>query len=189
MAKEAAQDKLMKLMQKKQAAPTVVVPKKETKKFSVSMQNINQFLFLLLVVGIAALVLEIRSGYSLINTPVTFDEAQVKNDENKEIVLPSAKPLNVYSQEIQTRNIFKPYEQAAKPAGDLGLAKRLSKYKLVGVAWLDLPETASIMIEDSQTKAMYFLKQGEQLDGVTVKTIYTDRAVFSYENEETTIKL
>ena len=65
----------------------------------------------------------------------------------------------------------------------------MSKYKLVGIAWLDLPETASIMIEDTHKKETFFLKQGEQLEGVTVKTIYTDRAVFSHENEETTIKL
>ena len=65
----------------------------------------------------------------------------------------------------------------------------MSKYKLVGIAWLDLPETASVMIEDTQKNETFFLKQGEQLEGVTVKTIYTDRAVFSHENEETTIKL
>ncbi len=69
------------------------------------------------------------------------------------------------------------------------MAQLMSKYKLVGIAWLDLPETASIMIEDTQKKETFFLKQGEQLEGVTVKTIYTDRAVFSHENEETTIKL
>ena len=57
------------------------------------------------------------------------------------------------------------------------------------MAWLDLPESASIMIEDSQTKTTYFLKTGEKLEDVTIKTIYTDRVVFSYENEETTIKL
>jgi len=45
------------------------------------------------------------------------------------------------------------------------------------------------MIEDTQKNETYFLRQGEQLEGVTVKTIYTDRAVFSHENEEMTIKL
>jgi hypothetical protein len=65
----------------------------------------------------------------------------------------------------------------------------MSRYKLVGIAWLDLPETACIMIEDTRKNETLFLKQGEQLEGVTVKTIYTDRAVFSHENEETTIKL
>ena len=54
---------------------------------------------------------------------------------------------------------------------------------------MTMPETASIMIENIETKKTYFFKTGEQLEGVTVKTIYTDRVVFSYENEETTIKL
>ena len=70
-----------------------------------------------------------------------------------------------------------------------GLVEQMAKYKLVGISWLDLPETASVMIEDMQKNKTFFLKQGEQLEGVTVKAIYTDRAVFSHENEETTIKL
>jgi hypothetical protein len=65
----------------------------------------------------------------------------------------------------------------------------MSGYKLVGIAWLDLPETASVMINDTKKNKILFLKKGEQLEGITVKTIYTDRAVFSRDNEETTIKL
>jgi len=41
-------------------------------------------------------------------------------------------------------------------AGAQGLARGCPKYKLVGVAWLDLPDTASIMIEDSTSKTTYF---------------------------------
>jgi len=65
----------------------------------------------------------------------------------------------------------------------------MSKYKIVGIAWLDLPETASVMILDIQKKKILFLKKGEHFEGITVKTIYTDRAVFSDGSEETTIKL
>jgi len=45
------------------------------------------------------------------------------------------------------------------------------------------------MIEDIQKKKTFFWRKAEQLEGVTVKTIYTDRAVFSNENEETQIQL
>ena len=49
--------------------------------------------------------------------------------------------------------------------------------------------TTGYLEDDAVPCMMLFLKKGEQLEGVTVKTIYTDRAVFSNENEETTIKL
>jgi len=52
-----------------------------------------------------------------------------------------------------------------------------------------LPETASIMLNDTKKNKIIFLKVGEQLEGITVKTIFMDRAVFSYEDEQTTIKL
>ena len=155
------------------------------------MQQLNQLLFIGIMVCAVALVLEARSGVALINQSVDFS-AQAKGPvKASEVTFPIAKDARYYLDQVNGRNIFKPYDaQAVKTAsGSVTLANRLSKYKLVGVAWLDLPETASVMIEDTQTKQTYFLKQGEQLEGVTVKTIYTDRAVFSYEHEETTIKL
>ena len=110
-----------------------------------------------------------------------------------DVAAPTAHDISYYAQKIGARNIFKPYEKeqlekvsvAAKP----DLAKKLSKYKLVGIAWLDLPESVSVMVEDTATGMTYFLREGEKLDDVTIKTIYTDRAVFGYENEEITIKL
>ena len=107
-----------------------------------------------------------------------------------DIALPSTPSVDYYLQIINERNIFKPYvAKTVQKAAVRGLVQLMSKYKLVGISWLDLPETASVMIEDIQKNETFFLKQGEQLEGVTVKAIYTDRAVFSHENEETTIKL
>ena len=98
------------------------------------------------------------------------------------------KDLAYYLDQVNLRNMFRPYEGKEK-VGEQGLAQKMSKYKLVGIAWLDLPETASVMIEDTQSGMTYFLKEGEKLDDVTIKTIYTDRMVLTYENEEITIKL
>ena len=137
-----------------------------------------------------ALIFEMRSGFSLLNQAVEFPRESKTDVSLSDIALPSTPSADYYLQKINERNIFKPYvPKVAKTAAVQGLAQLMSKYKLVGIAWLDLPETASIMIEDTQKKETFFLKQGEQLEGVTVKTIYTDRAVFSHENEETTIKL
>ncbi len=198
MAKESAEEKLLKMMQKSGApvaastASPVAAAKKSGPKFdfNFTIGHLNQILFIGIVACIIGLVYEMRSGMQLIGTNVDL-EGDVKLSRSvMDIAMPTNNDVKFYTDKINTRNIFRPYEApTAKAAVKYNLAKRLSKFKLVGVAWLDLPETASIMIEDTANKTTFFLKQGEQLEGVTVKTIYTDRVVFGDENEETTIKL
>jgi len=194
MAKESAEEKLLKMM--RQASPSVaastpspVVPKKKFK-FTFSVGALNTFLFLVILACVIALAFEIHSGFSLLNQAVEFPPESKTVSSLSDAAMPAVPGVGYYLQKINERNIFKPYvpKTAAKAAAQ-GLVQLMSKYKLVGIAWLDLPETATIMIEDIHKNETFFLKQGEQLEGVTVKTIYTDRAVFSHENEETTIKL
>jgi hypothetical protein len=194
MAKESAEEKLLKMMQKsspsvaaKSSAP--VSPKKKFK-LAFSISALNTLLFLGIFVCIIALGLEMRSGLSLLHQGVEFPAESTGTASLSDAAMPSSQSAEYYLQQIKDRNIFKPY--VAKAVGKKaiqGLIQLMSKYKLVGISWLDVPETASVMIEDKQKNETFFLKQGEQLAGVTVKTIYTDRAVFSHENEEMTIKL
>ena len=192
MAKETAEAKLLKMMQKTGTgavfSPGATARAKVA--FAFSMRTLNWLLMLGIVICAVGLVYEMRSGMNMINQEINFSGDVKTPNAIAEIVLPASRDVKFYLEKIASRNIFRPYEeQISKEAGVQTLAKRLAKYKMVGVAWLDLPETASIMIENPESKTTYFLKQGEQLEGVTVKTIYMDRAVFSYENEETTIKL
>ena len=192
MAKETAEQKLLKMMHKGAAGPAGANTPKIPIKISFSIAVLNQMLWLGIAVCVVLLVLEMRSGFSLLNSSVDFPDENGMSQSVAETALPSGKNVSYYLDKVSARNIFRPYEgQASKAGGVLKetLTKRLARYKLVGIAWLDLPETASVMIEDTKDKTTYFLKQGEQLEGVTVKAIYTDRAVFSYENEETIIKL
>lgn len=194
MTKESAEEKLLKMMQK--SSPSVAVkasaaaPAKKKFKFVFSISTLNTILFLGIFICILALTYEMNSGFSLLNKAVQFPSESKTDALLSDIALPSTPQAEYYLQKINERNIFKPYVAKTAKAGVVqGLAQRMSKYKLVGIAWLDLPETASVMVEDKEKHEIYFLKQGEQLESVTVKTIYTDRAVFSHENEETTIKL
>ena len=194
MPKESAEEKLLRMMQKSTASvatkpSSVSLPKKKFK-FTFSISMLNVLLFLGIVVCIIAIGLELRSGYFLLNQSVEFPFESKTDVPVSNISLPSTPSADYYLEKINERNIFKPFvpKVVAKPSAQ-GLQQQMAKYKLVGIAWLDLPETATVMIEDTDKNKIYFLKQGEQLEGVTVKTIYTDRAVFSHENEETTIKL
>ena len=194
MAKESAEEKLLRMMKK--TSPSVAVkpslssPLKKKFKFSFTINLLNIVLFIGIIVCAVYLAIELLSGSALLAQPVIFP-VEAKTDVSlSDIALPSTPSAGYYLQKINERNIFKPYvAKIPKAAAIQGLVQKMSKYKLVGIAWLDLPETASIMINDTRNNKILFLKQGDQLEGITVKTIYTDRAVFSLENEETTIKL
>lgn len=197
MAKETAEQKLLKILESgkspsSNAGVAAVKVKAPQRQFQFSVQALNGLLVLVIVGCLAVLGYEISAGNQLLHKQVDFDLSGA-GPFSGDVEMPKPHDISYYAQKIGTRNIFKPYEKeqsdkvsvASKP----NLTKKLSKYKLVGVAWLDLPESASVMVEDTTTGMTYFLREGEKLDDVTIKTIYTDRAVFGYENEEITIKL
>jgi hypothetical protein len=193
MAKESAEEKLLKMMQKPAssagAKPSTASSPQKKVKVTFTVATLNTILFLGILGCIAALVLEMRSGFALLGQQIEFP-TESRTTSLSDIALPSTRSADFYLREINERNIFRPYAPKVAAKNVQGFAQRMSKYKIVGIAWLDLPETATIMLEDTQKHETFFLKKGEQLEGgVTVKTIYTDRAVFSHENEETTIKL
>ena len=195
MAKESAEQKLLKALQKKSekssSADVKQVAVKKNFKISFSIFSLNKILLVGIFVCVAILAFQLSTGMDLLKKKVNFANEVKVPAISEDVNLPQTKDVKFYVDSFGNRNIFKPYDISLGKAAQAhpNLSKRLAKYKLVGLAWLDLPESASIMIEDSQSKTTYFLKNGEQLEGVTVKTIYTDRVVFSYENEETTIKL
>lgn len=108
--------------------------------------------------------------------------------------VPRAKDVSIYLDPVLTRNIFLPFE---KKAGDVAIvspgsrriAVRIEKFRLVGISWLDSAESASVMIEDTESGTTYFLKQGEKIKDVTVKAIFADQVILIYEGEELAMKL
>jgi hypothetical protein len=198
MAKETAEQKLLKILESSGQLPAghkAVASKGKgpQMKLQFSVKMLNAFLVLGILACLAFLVLELQAGSALLSKKVEFSLDQSVPHRSLELGQSKPKDIAYYAQKIGERNIFKPYEKEqldktnvpVKPT----LAKKLSQYKLVGVAWLDLPESASVMFEDSTTGMTHFLREGEKLDDVTIKAIYVDRAVLSYENEEITIKL
>lgn len=108
----------------------------------------------------------------------------------------SVKQLPDYLKLIQKRNIFKPYDKANDDSQKMvslnegkAIVTLTEGFKLVGISWLDSPETASAMIEDTKTTTTYFLRTGEDINGVTIKKIYADRVILSYQGEELSIRL
>ncbi len=200
--KETAEEKLLKIIeatQKAKEAALVVAPASIPKKSSpsriaVSLRQINLVLFLTVVAGFIFMVMELLNGRSRLDAQVRIAvDLPVVQDEGS-VSIPRMKEASWYLGKVSARNIFQPFEKRAAaeqalPSDRVVMQAKMAKYKFVGVAWLDIPESATVMLENLTTKETRFLREGDKLEGVTVKTIYTDRAVFSYANEEITIKL
>ncbi len=114
--------------------------------------------------------------------------------------LPIFGELGQYLASISSRNIFQPYEkkvvEAAMeqqiPIEILGIKRVVEKtreLRLVGISWLDSPETASAMVENANSGVTYFLRIGDKVNEVLVKAIYADSIVVEYQSEQLELKL
>ena len=201
--KETAEEKLLKIIEatKKAKAASSGVPAsasmalaRPSARFSITVQQIN----LLLIVGVLASLLflgyEVKNGLGLLGETVSISVDTKVSKDPLNLLIPQMKGITYYLDKAGPRNIFKPYEQpeagtAGVTSARAALEKKMAKYKLVGIAWLDVPESATVMLEDAATHMTHFLKEGDKIEDVTVKTIYTDRVVFGYANEEIITKL
>jgi hypothetical protein len=100
----------------------------------------------------------------------------------------SLKSVDFYTQKAQARDLFKiglraPEPEAANQGPDLNAQAQefLKKYKLVGISWSDNPDA---MIEDTTAQKTYFMKRGQELDGVKIQAIFKDKVVLNYMNRE-----
>lgn len=111
---------------------------------------------------------------------------------------PVVKPFEDYAKVISQRNIFQPIEEkiAKKPeqveegmSGLEKIASQVKDLKLVGISWLDTPESASAMIENTSSGTTYFLSEGDRIQNVMIKKIFADSIVVSDGLEEMELKL
>jgi len=113
-------------------------------------------------------------------------------------MLPQFRALQDYVSIISFRNIFQPYEkkvveaaseEAAAPQIAEIIDSRTKGLKLVGVSWFDTPESASAMVENTESGVTYFLRSGEKVNGVTIEAIYADSIVLEFQGERLELKL
>lgn len=91
-------------------------------------------------------------------------------------------PVEEFLTPITSRSLFQPTTgeiemKKPAPAADLGGVENL---KLVGIAWGTQPEA---MIREVKEGRTFFLKEGEQIKGVTVKEILKDRVIVEQEGQ------
>lgn len=163
---------------------------------AIGVKEVNK----LLVAGIAILAMifvtdfvkNMRSGGEAVRLSVTDNMAALGS-----IVVPRFKDLAEYASVVSQRNIFHPFEKKIVEEKEAQEAKvpnqrildKTGNFKVVGISWLDTPESATVMIEDAKTQVTHFLKTGDTLQGVKVKTIYADQVILSYEGETVAVNL
>ncbi len=162
--------------------------------FSFGLREINKLLLVAIAVIFVFLLLDVLNGTKSLQKKIDLavDSNTAKISSN--IILP-VKNLSDYLALVEERNIFQPFEKKVVKEKSLvesptqKIAAMTEKLKLVGISWVDSPETASVMIEDVENGITYFVHQGEKVKELTVKTIYTDQVILTYEGEEITIGL
>lgn len=199
--KETAEQKLLKLIEASAGTGAVAVSKGKQQvipKQSVLsvIKLVNNVLLIAVCASVLFLIKEVGSGIVLINKRIQFpvNSAIVKNMANATSLVPSVHDLAFYMGNVNHRNLFQPFDKqptrtvVESTDGNRRIVQMTRNLRLVGISWLDHVDTASVMIEDKNKQTTYFLRQGENVGGVTVKTIYADSALLGYEDEEMIIK-
>jgi hypothetical protein len=161
------------------------------------IREVNKILFVAVLVMAAIFSMGMIRGLQTAQQIVDFKQPQpVKVPA--ENLLPQFADIQRYISAVSLRNIFNPFEKKevaaqaveSKPvAAAARVFERTKALKLVGVSWLDTPDSASAMVENSTNGVTYFLRVGEKLNDVTVKSIYADGIVLEFEGERMELKL
>ncbi|OGX36762.1 MAG: hypothetical protein A3D87_01575 [Omnitrophica WOR_2 bacterium RIFCSPHIGHO2_02_FULL_50_17] len=148
-------------------------------------------------------ILSLWVAGALVNTARNFNRLPdfgleaLRTANGSEKLEDQLKKIDPYLEKVRGRNVFQfggvavpvtleepePQEEVLPPSLADDLAKNL---RLVGIGWSDEPD---VMIEDTATKKVYFLKRGDWIDGkIKINAILQDRVILSLEGREMELK-
>ena len=192
--KETAEQKLLKMIEASQSEGGVAVKQKRKTRKKQDALSFIKFFNLLLTLGVIVVIgllgYELKNGMALVGQPVRFADKMdfSRRGMGSSDMLNVTQKLPYYLASVHQRNFFVPYEEQTKQTAKVDtitdLARKTKGLRLVGISWLETPQSASAMIEDTGKKTTYFLQKGESVNDVEVKTIYADSVELSYQNEE-----
>lgn len=98
-------------------------------------------MILFVILSACYLGYEFSSGVSLLEKETGFAAANKIAKDQAVILVPRMKSIGYYLEKAgNCRNIFQPYEkkdEVSSSTVESSLQKRMSKFKIVGIAWLD----------------------------------------------------
>ncbi len=130
-----------------------------------------------------------RAFLSTVSTSDAIYSAGMKNANQQSL------DISVYQQALQKRNPFlSPEAQVAAEAAETGagsaaapaagqgtVAEALQGVKLVGISWSEQPLA---MIEDVSTGRTFFVRKGQEFNGVKVQEITQEKVNVTFEGQE-----
>lgn len=168
---------------------------------SAGLRFVNMVLLVAIFVVGYFFVMDFSKGMRRSSEEIVYEVKQVLAD-GQPMSLPTIKDVADYIAAVGERNIFRPFEKKVEeakvvvPLENQMIKDKLANFKLVGISWLNSPETATAMIEDKSRSITLFIKAGEDLSkssetlkGVSLDVIYADRAEFSFQGEKMTLNL
>jgi hypothetical protein len=169
------------------------------KKFSLELKGVNRILSAAIVLLAAALVLTVTRSIEKLNRIPDFGLGTARPASEPLSTEDSIKKLMSYLDKVRARDIFRfggvikiqpqelveevqePVAAAPSPAEEL-----LNSLRLVGIGWTEEPD---VMIENTSTKKVYFLKRGDWIDGrIQVNAIFEDRVIVSFDGKEAELR-
>lgn len=106
---------------------------------------------------------------------------KVKASPYREKSIEPFKPLTDYREITSGRNIFLPVEKAAKNGEMPNNAALKELIKDLSLAGIYQGQQSEVMIENKIAKKTYFLKQGDEINGIKIKDILKDRVILEYQ--------
>jgi len=106
-----------------------------------------------------------------------------------DIVLNRLDPLQVYIQEVASRNVFSlpqaPPRTASESGGRTSLNSEIESFiqnlKVTGIMWSETPQA---IVEDTKAGRTYLLNRGSKINDLRVKQILKDRVILSYDGQD-----
>lgn len=158
------------------------------KTFSLTPKLINQFLFtgtgllfIYFVITFFSEASKFGKSEDLIYTAGGKEQKMTMGGDDKRKNL-----LEKIGGKIVFRNLFAPFskkEEEETTAGEGLSILKLKDYKLVGISIEENPDNSYAMIENTKTGITFFLKKGEELDGVKVLEIFEEKVVLAFQGE------
>lgn len=163
---------------KPMAAASIALP---IKLHDIDLKKVNRALWviLILLVLLTAYYVLKRPNLSKVTGAVLDGGYQARSAKPIE----TFKPPAFYAEQARKRDVFHPVTSAIKGIAGSGLQALTKDLGLAGI-YQPVGKPSEAMIEDKAAKKTYFLKEGDEIKGMKVKSILKDRVILQYGEEE-----
>ncbi len=162
---------------------------------SVGLREINSLLMVVIAAVLTFFVFNFLKDMQYSKQNFSYSAA-AKRAAVSDNLIPAFNDISEYLNVVSRRNIFQPLEkkeeefvETTAPQDIRQIVEQTKDLKLVGVSWLNTRDSASALIENTNSGITYFLKQGDTINGTVVKEIYADSVILTLEGDNFKLNL